>query len=154
MPESRFAANGDSTMRWESSISMSCGVRSQLWLTPKLRTTSSRVLVALQKFAYELLRLCVFQRTLVPAAWSAGAAALSFSLSPFCALVAISTVLPGRIRALTKERAPGRPARSVEYGTESRRDLAIGIGGYRWVFEKDCTCSGPLVAPAAAIAWG
>src|SRR5262245_19498117 len=132
MPESRFAANGDSTIRCDSSISMSWGVRSQLWLTPKLRTTSSRVLVALQKFAYELFRLCVFQRTLVPAAWSAGAAALSFSLSPFCALVAISTVLP---RPDSRDEEAPRRARAagrVWYREPTRfsnrnRGLSLGL---------------------------
>jgi hypothetical protein len=47
-------------MRWLSSISISCfGPRSRLLFTPKLRTTSSWVLLALQKFAYELCTLVV-----------------------------------------------------------------------------------------------
>src|SRR5262245_34894405 len=49
---SRLAANGLIAIRCESSISYSpVSERSQVWLTPKLNTTSSRVILALAKLA-------------------------------------------------------------------------------------------------------
>src|SRR6266705_5464004 len=73
----RFAAKGESTMRWLSSISRaSCAPRSQVLLTPKLSTTSSRVLLALQKLEYELRRFVVSHFTLGRACCVAGWLAL------------------------------------------------------------------------------
>ena len=50
---SRLAANGLRMIRFESCTVTSACPRSQDWLSPKLRTTSSRVLETFVTFAYE-----------------------------------------------------------------------------------------------------
>src|SRR5262245_57995345 len=59
-----------------------------------------------------------------------------------------SKILLERTRVM-KKREPGetppRAPPSVEYGTDGRRDLAIGIGSYHEIFEKDCTYRRPVL---------